>query len=226
MGTPRVALVTGASSGLGEHIAGKLLDLGYVVFGWARAWPNEHSYYHDPKFIPETVDVTNFATVYNALCNWQYDELDLLINNAGVFKEYPFELSSYMDIDGIIDINLKGAMNVTLACIKAMWHVSRIINIGSVSGLDGIENQAIYSASKAGLQAFSNSLMKELHDSQITTIIPGGIDTDLWKKHNVRDTSSFMTMYDVWKAIQFIIESDPNVTIKEIVMFPKEEYHP
>lgn len=226
MGTPRTAIVTGATSGLGKDIVNRLLGKGYLVYGWGRNWEKSDYKGRSPYFIPQAVNICSISDVMSALHNTGGDTLDVLINNAGVFSERPFRSESFTNIDHIIDTNLKGTMSVTLGVLQTFVNVNRIINIGSVSGLDGIHKQAIYSASKAGLRAFSNSLSQELKDTQVTTIIPGGIDTELWDKHNVRNTESFMDTYDVWKAIEFVIESDLNVTIKEIVMFPKEEYHP
>lgn len=229
MGTPRTAIVTGATSGLGAHITTRLLEQGYVVYAWGRSWNDDdlynHPHYANERFIPEYVDLTELYYIHEAFEKWDYKEIDLLVNNAGVFSERPFYQEDTLRIRSIVDTNLTAAMYVTLKALRTC-PVHRIINIASVSGLDGIANQAIYSASKAGLIAFGNSLSQELRNTTVTSIIPGGIKTELWNKYKGRAVADFMEPEDVWKAIEFVLQSDPKLTVKEIVMFPKEDYHP
>ena len=139
-----------------------------------------------------------------------------------------FEDFDISEIDDIIDTNLKGTIYCTLESIKNM-NFGRIINISSVSGIHGIENQSVYSASKYGVNGFSESLNQEVikRGISISTICPGGINTPLWNKNNIYpgDTGKILQSLDIVNIMQYIINLPHNVIMKQIIMFPECEWH-
>ena len=132
----------------------------------------------------------------------------------------------------IINTNLIGTILLTKKILKDNNKtLKKIINIISVSGLHGIKNQTIYSASKHGLKGFFNSLSQELINKNIsiTNLYPGGINTELWNKFGQKIKSKnkfFLKKKEVANLVEYIIKSEnTNMIIKEIVFFPKNDWH-
>ena len=111
--------------------------------------------------------------------------------------------------------------------IRTLFLDGRIININSVSGLSGIKDQSVYSSSKSGLIGFMDSLAQELKHIKITNIFPGGIDTTLWSKHNYPgdDYDRLLKTSDIIDVIKLIINLKENVVIKNLTIFPDNEWH-
>ncbi|WP_315707762.1 oxidoreductase [Brenneria uluponensis] len=180
MTNKRVALVTGASSGIGEASANKLLAAGYTVYGTSRRGSLSGSY----PFHLLTLDVTNDASVEAAI-----DELlrlegriDILVNNAG-FGVAPAaaEESSIEQARSIFDTNFLGIVRLTRAVVPYMRRQGRghIINIGSILGVVPLPYVALYTASKHAVEGYSGSLDHELrtHGIRVTVIEPAYIKT-------------------------------------------------
>jgi NAD(P)-dependent dehydrogenase (short-subunit alcohol dehydrogenase family) len=151
-----------------------------------------------------------------------------LVNNSAVFECVNFEKTELNDIDRIIDTNLKGTIYVTKFVLPLMKQPSRIFFINSVAGLEEIENQSIYCASKHGLTGFAGVLSKELQDKKIkvTSIHPGGINTPLWDNtsfHN--DVNKLIDPIQIVKLIEFIFNSDNTIEYKTVKLFPEVEWH-
>lgn len=187
----RVALVTGASRGIGRGIAAKLAALGATVL------INYNGSEQKAREAVEEItaaggraecfgcDVSDFAACGGMVEQIiaAYGRVDILVNNAGVTRDNLIMRMSEEDYDKVLDINLKGAFNT-------MRHLSRyflkqrsgkIINISSVSGVLGNAGQANYSASKAGLIGLTKSVARELAARGIcvNAVAPGFIDTDM-----------------------------------------------
>lgn len=117
---------------------------------------------------------------------------------------------------------------VTLHSITKMKR-GRIININSVAGLSGIKNQSLYSASKAGLKVFMDSLSQELIEKGIliSNIHPGGINTELWNSGNKYpgDVTKLLDPTDIINTVDYIIGLSDNVVVKDITIFPTNEWH-
>ena len=106
----------------------------------------------------------------------------------------------------------------------------RIINIGSVASINGLENQAIYCASKFGLNGFSEALNQEVikYNISISTIFPGGIDTPLWNKNNPYpsgDKSKLLKASDIVAIVEYIVKLKQRVVLKNLTIFPSNEWH-
>tara|TARA_B110000008_G_C16745509_1_gene474418 strand:+ start:50 stop:748 length:699 start_codon:yes stop_codon:yes gene_type:complete len=230
----KTIVISGVTSGVGKAVSERFVDLNWQVYGLSRNLKklSNLSETLGKNFIPIEVNLVESESVIRAFKKIE-SNIDVLVNNAASFILKEFDKSSYEDIDRIIDTNLKGSMYVTLEALKIMKHntnPSRIVNIGSVASLHGIENQSIYCASKYGLNGFSEALNQEIikDNISITTLFPGGIDTPLWNKNNPypgKDTSSLLTTKDLVSMIEMITKLDSNVILKNMTMFPSNEWH-
>jgi 3-oxoacyl-[acyl-carrier protein] reductase len=188
----KVALVTGASRGIGRAVAVHLAREGAAVFcsstkagGCAETLAAIAAL---PGAVPAqalVVDVADPASVETLAKDVleRAGRLDFLVNNAGITRDGLFLRMSSDDFDAVLGTNLRGAFLVCKAFARAMAKArgGRIVNIGSVVGLTGNAGQANYAASKAGLIGLSKSLAQELASRGITVnvVAPGFIATDM-----------------------------------------------
>ena len=233
----KVLVVSGVTSGIGMAIAIKFGELGWNVVGLARNKKKlEKLQKHiGSNFLGLKVDLTHEENIINAfnIIDKKFENIDLIVNNAAVFKMEEFYKCSFSDINTIIDTNLKGVMFSTLEAIKIMKksrHPSRIINIGSVASVHGIENQAIYCASKFGLNGFSEALNQEIikNNISITTIFPGGVNTPLWNENNPypgNDIEKILKINDIVEIVEFVSKLEPRIILKNMTIFPSNEWH-
>jgi 3-oxoacyl-[acyl-carrier protein] reductase len=188
----KIALVTGASRGLGKTIALALAQEGAAIAAVARS---EEALKDTVEAIraaggtvePYAVDVSSEAAVEAAVekIAGRFQHIDVLVNNAGVTRDGLLMRMKSDDWDTVINTNLKGAFHFTKPVGRLMvkQRAGRIINISSVIGLMGNAGQANYAASKAGLIGFSKSVAKEFASRGITcnVVCPGFIETDMTK---------------------------------------------
>ena len=222
----KIIVITGSSSGLGARLV-KDLCVEYQVIGLSRNNDEFNEQLNNFKHIK--TDIGNSTDVKNAFeqISNQFGKIDILINNAGIFIAKPFDECEVKEIDDIININLKGALYCTLETLKIM-EKGRIINISSVSGNNAIAGQTIYSASKFGLNGFSDALGQEVQNKNIniTTICPGGMDTPLWNEKNpYGGKGKILNTKEVCELIQYIIKLPSHIVLKKITLFPKNEWH-
>jgi NAD(P)-dependent dehydrogenase (short-subunit alcohol dehydrogenase family) len=220
----KTILITGTTSGVGATIAYHYIEKGWNVIGFARG----ESIFQFPNYKHFQVDVTSCYELYDIF--EQIDNIDVLVNNAAVFKMKSFSNTTLDEIDDMVDINLKGAMYVTKFALQNMEKGSRIFFINSVAGLEELENQSAYCASKHGLTGFAGVLGEELRPRgiKVTSIHPGGIDTPLWSRdipYPCGDVSKAISPIELAKVIDFICESKFNIEYKTIKMFPDTEWH-
>jgi|TARA_R110000868_G_scaffold316870_1_gene577727 3-oxoacyl-[acyl-carrier protein] reductase len=186
----KVALVTGASRGIGMAIAKKLAEQGAYVIGTATTPDGAASittYLEHDK-------LAGHGAVLNVTDNDSVDELlaslseadktpSILVNNAGITADNLLLRMTDDEWDRVITTNLSAVFRMTRACLKPMFRArwGRIINIGSVVGSSGNPGQANYTAAKAGVIGFSKSLAQEIGSRGITvnTVSPGFISTDM-----------------------------------------------
>lgn len=219
----KIAVISGVSSGVGLATASRFIIKGWKVIGLSRKEPD----FYDLNFEWIQTDIKNYRSVESAFRSI-IGNISILVNNASIFKMKPFEDFNFEEIDEIIDTNLKGSMYCTHEALKKM-NSGRIINISSVSGTHGIENQAAYSASKFGINGFSESLNQETIKKGvlISTICPGGIDTPLWNSNNEYpgDRDLILKTQDIVNLIEFISDLPDRVVFKTATLFPKNEWH-
>ena len=174
-------IVTGGNRGIGKGIVLSLLDQGYLVLATSRdskKFDMSHQNLEVTNLdVCDQASIDNFQKIVN-----DFDP-DILINNAGITKDNLFLRMTEDDWAEVIDTNLNSVFRMTKLVVRGMlkkkW--GRIINISSISGSMGNPGQTNYSASKAGVDAFTRSLAKELGSRNITvnSIAPGFIQTDM-----------------------------------------------
>jgi 3-oxoacyl-[acyl-carrier protein] reductase len=171
----KVAVVTGASRGIGQAIARMLADAGAEVAGCARrAAPGVAA-----CDVARPADVTAFA----AQVLERFGPPDLLINNAGVAARSRLEETTLESWDAVVDSNLKGTFLVTRAFLPAMRgrRGARIVNVASISGRQGTAGLTAYCAAKHGVVGLTRALAEELRPEGIAVnaVCPGSVDTDM-----------------------------------------------
>jgi len=186
--TGQVALVTGASRGIGRAIAGRLAEAGAKVVAVAQKAPPAAADGAPPYAMSLQGDVSNPADV-ERIVDATLKELGavhILVNNAGVTEDNLLARMSHEAWKRVIDVNLGGAFLLTKACARPMMkqRMGRIVNLSSVVGIRGNAGQANYAASKAGLIGFTKSLARELASRNVTAnvVAPGFIETDMTGK--------------------------------------------
>ena len=189
----RIALITGANSGIGFEILNSLAVSGYTVIGTSRSKEGQ-------DIIDKELAVSNtkgFGSILDVKDKDSIKELSkeikekhgavsVLINNAGITADNLIIRMSDDEWNDVVETNLSSIFRVTKEIVRDMMkqRYGRIINIGSVVGLSGNAGHVIYSSSKSALLGFSKSLAREVASRNITvnTISPGFIDTDMTKK--------------------------------------------
>ncbi len=189
----KVALVTGASRGIGRAIAAALGKQGFTVVGTATTdsgAANISTFFAEAgiKGAGLALNVTDAAAVDAAVSNIteQFGAPTILINNAGITRDNILMRMKDDEWSDVIDTNLNAIYRVTKACLrgmtKARW--GRIINISSVVGSMGNAGQSNYAATKAGVEGFTRALAREIGSRAITvnSVAPGFIDTDMTRE--------------------------------------------
>lgn len=189
----QIALVTGASRGIGAAIAKELGKQGAVVIGTATSTSgadqiSEALAQHQIKGAGMALDV-NDAEQIEALLKTiaeQFGDVSILVNNAGITRDTLLMRMKDEDWDAVIGTNLKSVYKMSQAVIRPMMKArsGRIINISSVVGHMGNAGQTNYAAAKAGIAGFSKSLAAEVGSRGITVncVAPGFIDTDMTRE--------------------------------------------
>lgn len=193
----KIALVTGASRGIGRSIAEKLVAGGATVIGTATSDNGAEaiSAYLGANGKGLVLNVTDAASIDAVLqqIRAEFGEIDILVNNAGVTRDNLLMRMKDDEWQDILDTNLTSVFRLSKAVLRAMMkkRMGRIITIGSVVGTMGNAGQANYAAAKAGLIGFSKSLAREVASRGITVnvVAPGFIETDMTRALNEEQQS-------------------------------------
>jgi len=189
----KVALITGASRGIGKQIALNLAKKGANIIINDLGSKDEESDKLLKEFkeigveaIYAPADVSDYDAVEKMIetVKEKFDKVDILINNAGITKDRTLKKMSKDEWYKVIDVNLNSVFNVTKHVLQIMPEGGRIINLSSIVGLGGNFGQTNYSATKAGVIGFTKSLSKELGKKKITVnaIAPGFIKSAMTDK--------------------------------------------
>ena len=193
MSDGKIALVTGASRGIGKAIALDLAKQGYKVIGTATTdigATKISTYLESASFKGKGLKANvacdeSVKALYESIIA-SYGPPGVLVNNAGITRDNLLMRMKPEEWSEVIQTNLSSIFRVSRACIKAMTKArwGRIINISSVVGSSGNGGQTNYSASKAGIEGFTRSLAKEIGSRGITVnaVAPGFIETDMTRE--------------------------------------------
>jgi 3-oxoacyl-[acyl-carrier protein] reductase len=188
----KVALVTGASRGIGRAIAETLVSRGATVIGTATSESGAQaiSEYLGENGKGLALNVTDVASIESVLkeINDEFGSIDVLVNNAGITRDNLLMRMKDDEWQDILDTNLTSIFRLSKAVLRGMMkkRAGRIINVGSVVGTMGNAGQANYAAAKAGVIGFTKSMAREVASRGVTvnTVAPGFIETDMTKALN------------------------------------------
>lgn len=227
----KLALVTGASRGIGRACALKLASCGYdVIINYAGNVEAANKTVEDIKALGVNAeaykfDVSNQEEVDENIAKIveKYGRIDILVNNAGITRDDLFIRMNEDKWNAVINTNLNSAFYVSKPVVKVMikQRSGAIVNMSSVVGVSGNAGQANYSAAKAGLIGFTKSLAKELgaRNIRVNAIAPGFIATDMTK--DLTNTEEMMkliplkrmgTPEDIAEAVKFLTVDSTYVT--------------
>ena len=226
----KLALVTGASRGIGKACAIELAKAGYdVIINYAgnveaanktveeiKALGVEAAAYKFDVSNPEEVNVS-IAEIIE-----KYGRIDILVNNAGITRDGLFMRMSEENWNAVINTNLSSAFYVSQPVVKIMvkQRSGAIVNMASVVGVSGNAGQANYSAAKAGLIGLTKTLAKELGSRgiRVNAVAPGFINTDMTKDLDTSKFTDFIPLKrlgepeDIAKAVKFLAVDAQYVT--------------
>lgn len=188
----KVALVTGASRGIGKAIAELLVERGATVVGTATSENGAEaiSAYLGENGKGIALNVTDIDSIESVLktINTEFGGIDILVNNAGITRDNLLMRMKDDEWSDILDTNLTSIFRMSKAVLRGMMKKrnGRIINVGSVVGTMGNAGQANYAAAKAGVIGFTKSMAREVASRGVTvnTVAPGFIETDMTKALN------------------------------------------
>ena len=229
----KVALVTGASRGIGFAVARGLAGLGAKVALCARDPERLEKAAAQLKgvgaavvAIPTDVRNANEISPLVRKAEQTLGAIDILVNNAGIGSFAPVQEASEADWNAILDTNLKAVFLLTKAVAPGMIQrrSGHIINIGSLSGRSAFAGGAIYCASKWGLLGFTQCAAEDLrqYGIRVSAVMPGSVATD-FSPHAGKDTSKMLQPEDVAHAVEAIVTQAPQSFISEVLIRPAQK---
>ena len=240
MSHTRIAMITGATSGIGEATARLLADNNFKLILCGRRAERLQALAADLRAKTEVTilvfDVRNQPDVASAIASLPaaWKEIDVLINNAGNAHGLdPIQTGSLADWDAMIDINVKGLLYVTKEVLPVMVkrNSGHIINIGSIAGKEVYANGNVYCASKYAVDALTKGMRIDLnaHGIKVTAIHPGLVETEFSLVRFKGDSERAANVYkgldplqgeDIADLILFALTRPAHVVVADLVVFP------
>jgi len=241
----RVAVVTGASSGIGEAVARSLADAGAAVVLAARRTERlealaRHIRESGGEALPVPTDVTREEDVRNMVAAGRdaFGPIDILVNNAGLMPLSPMSEVRLYDWTKMVDVNVKGVLHGIAAVLPEMMErrSGHIVNVGSLAGRRPFPGAAVYSATKFAVRALSWGMHLELgaeHGIRVTDIQPGLVSTELLDGLPDPDARAqweaawadrrMLQPEDIARALLFVVTSPEHVSVSEMLVRPTDQ---
>ncbi|HDC7997178.1 TPA: SDR family oxidoreductase [Staphylococcus aureus] len=226
--TDKVAVVTGAGSGIGEAIATLLHEEGVKVILAGRNKDKLQNVANQlaqdsVKVVPTDVTKKEEVDELIKIAQQTFGGLDIVINSAGQMLSSKITDYQVDEWDSMIDVNIKGTLYTTQAALPTMLEQSsgHLINIASISGFEVTKSSTIYSATKAAVHTITQGLEKELAKTgvKVTSISPGMVDTAITAAYNPTDRKK-LEPRDIAEAVLYALTQPSHVNVNEITVRP------
>lgn len=226
----KIALVTGASAGMGEAIVERLCQEGIIVHAVARRQEQLADLAERTGCIPHAVDVSDLEAL-TALC--QDLEIDILVNNAGISHPGSILDATADIVDAQVDVNLRAVLHLCRLLVPGMVRRNRghVINITSIAAIYNFNGNSIYHATKAGVHALSRQLRVDCSGKQvrITELCPGRVATDIFgnvsgdheaARRQFIDGFELPQAKDIADCVAFVLAAPRAVNISNLEILP------
>ncbi|HCX2444281.1 TPA: SDR family oxidoreductase [Staphylococcus aureus] len=226
--TDKVAVVTGAGSGIGEAIATLLHEEGVKVILAGRNKDKLQNVANQlaqdsVKVVPTDVTKKEEVDELIKIAQQTFGGLDIVINSAGQMLSSKITDYQVDEWDSMIDVNIKGTLYTAQAALPTMLEQSsgHLINIASISGFEVTKSSTIYSATKAAVHTITQGLEKELTKTgvKVTSISPGMVDTAITAAYNPTDRKK-LEPQDIAEAVLYALTQPKHVNVNEITVRP------
>ena len=223
--TGKVAIITGASKGIGRATVEALLARGATVAGWGRTTSNDLTHERFQFFECDVRDEHAVAEAFTNTLRELGPEIHVLVNNAGLGIAGPVDGFATEDWKLMFDTNVHGTFFCSRAVLPQMkrQQLGHIINIASIAGTTGIENMAGYCATKFAVRGLSQSLFKEIRNDgiKVTCLFPGSTQTNFFDGiTGTAANDSMMSPADIAGFIVYSLETPFNFHVVEAEMRP------
>ncbi|HEK6414356.1 TPA: SDR family oxidoreductase [Staphylococcus aureus] len=226
--TDKIAVVTGAGSGIGEAIATLLHEEGVKVILAGRNKDKLQNVANQlaqdsVKVVPTDVTKKEGVDELIKIAQQTFGGLDIVINSAGQMLSSKITDYQVDEWDSMIDVNIKGTLYTAQAALPTMLEQSsgHLINIASISGFEVTKSSTIYSATKAAVHTITQGLEKELAKTgvKVTSISPGMVDTAITAAYNPTDRKK-LEPQDIAEAVLYALTQPKHVNVNEITVRP------
>ncbi|HAR7204485.1 TPA: SDR family oxidoreductase [Staphylococcus aureus] len=226
--TDKIAVVTGAGSGIGEAIATLLHEEGSKVVLAGRNKDKLQNVANQlaqdsVKVVPTDVTKKEEVDELIKIAQQTFGGLDIVINSAGQMLSSKITDYQVDEWDSMIDVNIKGTLYTAQAALPTMLEQSsgHLINIASISGFEVTKSSTIYSATKAAVHTITQGLEKELAKTgvKVTSISPGMVDTAITAAYNPSDRKK-LDPQDIAEAVLYALTQPSHVNVNEITVRP------
>ena len=218
--TSKIAVVTGASSGLGQAIAAALARAGAAVVGGARRFQSQDPTPTDGQVREVLLDVTNEAQV---VALFGAVSADIVVNCAGHGSFAGFLETDVADLRAMLDVHVVGAFlcaREALRGMRARGKGGHIVNVSSIAAHRTLAGSGGYTAAKEGLRGLTRVLTEEARpDVRVTGLYPGALDTPIWDGREGFDRSHMMRPADLADLVVDFV-SRPSISVEELVVLP------
>ena len=221
----KLAIVTGSRRGIGRALVDILLEKGARVAGWSRSATE----IDDSNFFWVETDVTSLIDVEESyartLAHFNTENVDILINNAGLGIFKYFEKLEPADWERMLNTNVRGVLNCCRQVVGSMRKggSGTIVNLSSTAGMVGIPEATVYCATKYAVRGFSDALRRELrkYGVRVMTVYPGSVNTDFFEEYDsMTPDDTMMDPKDLAETIIHNIELPDNVAVNDLVIRP------